>query len=318
MSRCVSTIYPASPTSPFTSFPGSSALGGGEIHQAKILLLTSHSGYAILSEKMGQFMTGFTDEDLEDLRFAKQILENPGITAKLTYFIGIPIEKGIELLPEKWSETIRDATRKALIVALNGALLTLDKRIQAPAQNVWHKVAVAVSGAGGGALGLPALIVELPVSTTIMLRSIADIARSEGEQLHLTASKLACMEVFALGGRSSKDDSAESGYFTVRAALAKAVSEAAEFIAERGLAREGAPAIIRLTTQIAERFGVTVSEKMVAQAVPAIGAIGGAMINLVFIDHFQDMARGHFTVRRLERKYGAEAVKTAYLKLANK
>jgi hypothetical protein len=49
--------------------------------------------------------------------------------------------------------------------------------------------------------------------------------------------------------------------------------------------------------------------------VPAIGAAGGAAINLVFINHFQDMARGHFTVRRLERKYGAEVVREEYSRL---
>ena len=30
------------------------------------------------------------------------------------------------------------------------------------------------------------------------------------------------------------------------------------------------------------------------------------------MQHFQDMARGHFTVRRLERIYGTEAVRRAY------
>ena len=103
------------------------------------------------------------------------------------------------------------------------------------------------------------------------------------------AAKIACLEVFALGGRSSKDDASESGYFAVRAALAKAVSEAAEFIAERGLAKEGGPVIVRLISQIAGRFGVIVSEKAAAQAVPAVGALGGAVINLMFIDHFQNI-----------------------------
>jgi len=46
-----------------------------------------------------------------------------------------------------------------------------------------HKMFVATSGAVGGAFGLPALTVELPVSTITMLRSIADIARSEGEKI---------------------------------------------------------------------------------------------------------------------------------------
>lgn len=259
-----------------------------------------------------------TSEDLNDLRRAKQVLENPSLAAKITNVIGSPIEKGFELLPAKWSEAVSDATRKALETALDLALLTLGKTGQGQAQNIWHKLAVAASGGTGGALGIPGLIVELPVSTGIMLRSIADIARGEGEQLNLPEVKLACIEVFALGGRTSKDDASESGYFAVRAALAKAVSEAAEFIAERGLAKEGAPAIARLISQLTERFGVTVSEKAAAQAVPAIGAVGGALINLVFIDHFQDMARGHFTVRRLERKYDPATVKAAYVALPNK
>ncbi len=90
------------------------------------------------------------------------------------------------------------------------------------------------------------------------------------------------------------------------------MSEAAQYIAERGLAREGAPAIARLIGEIAARFSVNVSQKVAAQAVPIVGAAGGALVNLVFIDHFQDVARGHFIVRRLERKYGATATREAY------
>jgi hypothetical protein len=49
--------------------------------------------------------------------------------------------------------------------------------------NFFHKLIVTATGAGGGAFGLAGLPVELPVSITIMLRSVADIARSEGEQI---------------------------------------------------------------------------------------------------------------------------------------
>ena len=256
-----------------------------------------------------------TPEHIEQLRRAKQLLENPGFTAKITNFIGKPIEKGIELLPDKWSEVVSAATKKSLEKAFDVALMTLGENGQLESSDIWHKIAATASGACGGAFGLPALVIELPVSTTIMLRAIADIARSEGEDICLAESKLACLEVFALGGRTSKDVAAESGYFAVRAALAKVVSEAAEFIAERGLAKEGAPIIVRLISQIATRFGVNVSKKAAAQAIPAVGAVGGALINLAFIDHFQDMARGHFTVRRLERIYGTEVVQSEYRKL---
>jgi hypothetical protein len=256
-----------------------------------------------------------TPEHIEQLRIAGQLLENPGLTAKITSAIGKPIEKGIKLLPEKWSQAINDVTKKSLEAALDAALMTISKNGLLESSNIWHKIAATATGAGGGAFGLPALMIELPISTTIMLRSIADIARSEGEDIRMAESKLACLEVFALGGRTSNDVATESGYFTIRAALAKAVSEAAEFIAERGLAEEGAPVIVRLISQITTRFGVNVSEKAAAQAIPAVGALGGALINLAFIDHFQDMARGHFTVRRLERIYGTEVVQSEYRQL---
>ena len=97
-------------------------------------------------------------------------------------------------------------------------------------------------------------------------------------------------------------------------ALARAVSEATGHIAGKGLTQEGAPPLIRLIIKVGERFSIQVSEKAAAQAVPAIGAGGGALINTLFIDHFQDMARGHFIVRRLESKYGHDLVKETYMK----
>ena len=72
---------------------------------------------------------------------------------------------------------------------------------------------------------------------------------------------------------------------------------------------------MRLIAQLATRFGVNVSEKAAAQAVPVIGAAGGAVINVLFIDHFQDMARGHFTVRKLERIYSSERIREEYERL---
>jgi hypothetical protein len=61
-----------------------------------------------------------------------------------------------------------------------------------------------------------------------------------------------------------------------------------------------------------EDNGIPVTEKIMAQAVPIVGAAGGAFSNVLFMNHFQDVARGHFTVLRLEEKYGADAVKDAY------
>jgi len=95
----------------------------------------------------------------------------------------------------------------------------------------------------------------------------------------------------------------------VRGLLARSVTEAARFIAERGVVEEGAPALARFTAQVSARCGLVITQKAAAQAIPVIGALGGAGVNYAFVEHFQTVARGHFTVRRLERNYGGQVVR---------
>jgi len=113
----------------------------------------------------------FQQTDLNALKKAKTILENPGIAAKITNFLGIPIEKGFELLPDNWNVKIGEMTQEALSKALHAAVFTMKASHGEEASNIWHKIAVATTGGIGGFFGLPALAVELPISTTIMLRS---------------------------------------------------------------------------------------------------------------------------------------------------
>lgn len=251
-------------------------------------------------------------DDREELQAAKRLLENPGFAAKVTNFLGYPIEKALDALPDSVSEKLGEATKSALTAAANAALFTLKDTPNEAARNMWHKLSVAVSGGVGGFLGVPGLLVELPISTTIMLRSVADIARSQGESISAPNTRAACIEVFAMGGSSESDDALESVYYAVRIALAREVTEAAEFLVERTVAEEAAPAVARFIAVVAERFGIQVSEKAAAQFVPVIGSVGGAAINLAFIQHFQSMARGHFTIRRLERKYGEDTIEAEY------
>jgi len=221
--------------------------------------------------------TPFTREDLDALRRARDLLDNPGLAARLTHALGSPIEQGLKYLPAGWHERIGEATRLALAKAADAALFTLGEQPGKTSSDRWHKLGVAVAGGVGGFFGL------------------------------------ACLEVFALGGSRSDDDAAVGGYYAARALLARAVSQAAQYAGGSvALEKAAPPALARLIALVAERFGVQITEKAAAQAVPALGAVGGAVINTLFIDHFQDMARGHFTVRRLEGKYGREAVRQAY------
>lgn len=253
-----------------------------------------------------------TQAELQDLRQAVALLETPGLTAKITHLVGRPLEKGMDMLPARWNAKVQDITRAAITKAADAALFTLKDVPGHGASPRWHKVGAAVSGGVGGFFGLAALAVELPVSTTLMLRSIADVARSQGERLSEADTRAACIAVLALGGPQPGDDATDSGYYAVRTLLARSVSEASQFLAQKAATKEGAPALVRLVALVAQRFGVQVSEKAMAQAVPALGAAGGALVNTLFIDHFQDMAKGHFTVRRLERHHGQAAIQALY------
>ncbi len=253
-------------------------------------------------------------EELAELHFAARCLEGDSFASRATNLLGRQVEALGRALPSPARQAVARASESALRIALRLALRTIDKRSPAKAAKGAHKAAVAASGALGGAFGLASTAIELPISTTILLRSIAEIAREEGEDLSAPTGALACVEVFALGGEE-QEAAYESGYFAVRAALAKSVSESARFVAGQGLGAQSAPALVRLMTQIAARFGVVVSEKAAAQAAPMLGAIGGAAVNAAFAAHFQTLARGHFIVRRLERRHGAKLVAFEYQRL---
>ena len=260
--------------------------------------------------------TQMTPADHAALMDAVRRLEHIGPALRLANIVGRKVNLLKNLAPEKAAQFVDNATMAAMKIALKFALASLYGR-PIRDRNRAHKILAVASGAAGGALGLASLPFELPVTTTFMLRSIADIARSEGEDLRDPETALACLEVFALDGRAPGDNVSESGYFAIRGLLARSVSEAARYIASRGVIDETAPALLRLLAQIGTRFGFVVSQKLVAQATPALGAAGGAAINFAFMDHFQSLAKGHFTVRRLERIYGPEPVRAEYQRISS-
>jgi hypothetical protein len=256
--------------------------------------------------------TMLTVEDHAALCKAVDLLECTSLPMRLTNLAGKQLEYASRALPQKATKLIANAAELAIKTALRGALATTSHAPGAPASNRWHRTLTAASGAAGGAFGMAALSVELPVSTTLMLRSIAEIARAQGEDLSNPETRLHLLEVFALGGRKPGEEVLEGGYFAARMVLSKSVSEAARYLATKSIGDESAPVVVRVISTIAARFGIVVTQKLAAQAVPIIGALGGAAANYAFMQHFQDLAAGHFTVRRLERIYGADTVFAAY------
>lgn len=261
-------------------------------------------------------MTSLTPQDLVALERAVQLLEHPGLGELISRVLGHPIQLIGRALPPAVFRTIRAASVKSIEAALRVALRTMGRKPSARPR-LLHNALASASGAAGGAFGLATLPIELPVSTIIMLRAIAEIARREGEDLSDPEAALACVEVFALGGHAGAVVPPE-GYFAIRSVLTKSMTDATRYIAARGLIEGGRPLLVRFITQVAARFGTIVTMKVAAQTLPAIGALGGATVNYLFINYFQNVAQGHFTIRRLERAYGADAVRSEYERIAKK
>ena len=254
-----------------------------------------------------------TDKDIEALRAAVLHLERESLAMRLAQLAGKSAKLFERVLPRAVADAASFATQSALRASLKLALSPRFSRLRDETGR-WHKALATLTGATGGAFGLPALVAELPISTSILLHAIADIARAEGEDLSTPEGVLACVEVLALGGRDVSAKPGE-GYYAIKATLAHSLASLGRYFAERGFVEESAPVFMRVIVSVAQRFGVAVSQKLAVQAVPVLGAFAGAAVNAAFMSHFQSMAKGHFIVRRLQRLYGNDLVATNYARI---
>jgi hypothetical protein len=238
-------------------------------------------------------------------------LERSNLVIRLADYAGQPISRVMRALPKGAQDKVQAAVHRALLEGMRVTVKSLDRPAPAEPANLAPKVIAGVAGGISGFAGLAALPIELPITTVNMLRAIAAIARAEGESLADRETQMACLEVFALGHRGG-GIAMEAGYYALRTMLAKTTGEAVTHLLQRGAAEEMAPALVRLVSEIAARYGLIVSDRAAASAIPVLGALGGATINWVFMDYFQEVARGHFTMRRLERAYGAESIRELY------
>jgi len=288
-------------------------------------------------------MSGLADDDLARIVQAAQYLENPRFLMRAANTLGKPIESLLGAMPAVMQHTVSKAVQKAMETALQTALLTLgdgdaakgDWQAQektSKTRSQLHTATAAATGFAGGFFGAAGLAVELPLTTTVMLRSIAQIARDYGADLNDPAVRLECLAVLALGSAPPKEHAAaasgsasgdvasmESSYYTSRIAIGMALKSASEYVAGRtaaqiaeAVAKRSAPALVRFLSMIVGRFNTVVGEKAIAQAVPVAGALAGAALNAAFTEHFNTVARMHFDLRRLERLHGESVVAKAY------
>jgi EcsC protein family len=249
---------------------------------------------------------------------AVKSLENPNFAARLSDYAGVPVNRVLGFLPKVANNQLSEMVRSAIMKSLDVAIDTLEDE-PPPTPATWFSSFLAgVTGGVSGLVGLAALPIELPLTTTFMLRAIAAIARHEGEDLTKIEARLACLEVFALGSKQRNEKVDNIGYYAARALLSKYTSDIVSFVAERGAIDASVPVVRSMVAEIASRFGLVVSDKIAAGALPILGAVGGATVNVIFMDHFQRVAQAHFSLRRLERTYGTAHIRQRYAELAKR
>ena len=174
-------------------------------------------------------------------------------------------------MPKAANDRVNKIVETAILNALNIAIRSIEPQSKRPPARRTASLLAGISGGVSGFFGIAALPIELPVTTTLMLRAIADIARHHGEDLSTLEARLACVEVFALGAPQA-DRQMDLGYYASRTLISRLAANATSILLERGTANVSAPVVSSLVGEIVTRFGVVVTERSAVSALPVLGA----------------------------------------------
>ncbi|MDA7966597.1 EcsC family protein [Ruegeria sp.] len=218
------------------------------------------------------------DPEAELDRLATHYNAAGGAGIKLLNRLGGSAESLLEQLPEPVRQGLTGATEQALWVAMHAAQ---SSRRAVPDQPPWVNTAVTTAmGAAGGLGGVSTALMELPATTTMLLRSIQGAAAREGFDPAEEGVKFDCIRVLSAAGPLSHDDGVDTGFFSVRLTLT-------------------GPTMQRLIAAVAPKLSVVLGQKLAAQSVPILGALAGGGTNYVYTRYYQQIAHVHFGLRRL-------------------
>lgn len=255
------------------------------------------------SQELGNACVAFDAAEIDELRAIAALHdEAAGLMMQVVNWAGSQVDSLLAKAPQALLAKIDEASSLALREAYEVAVSTqgetdpagfISQALAWAQGERWHKVASAVTGALGGAGGFAGTIVDLPVTTTLILRSIQQVAAAHGEDISQHEVRAQCVAVFGLGGTLPEDDDTDLGLFTTRLAL-------------------NGQTITAMISAVAPRFAAIVGQKLLTQATPLIGAVAGATINTIFTGYYQTMAHVHFRLRKLERAHDPDQVRACF------
>ncbi len=256
----------------------------------------TQAGTSVTAVRTGETLDPASQAELA--RAMTQLRNGGGVVVRLADMVGGAMgrtmrfgTRSLGVMPGA-QHAVEGIVEAALRRAFDIAVLRLGREGQPQQSRRLAGPLVFLSGAVGGFVGMGGFVPDAAVTSLAIMREIARIAVEEGEDLAEPETRAACLQVFALNAGQKDGAEADSSYFSARFVM------------------QGRP-IAMLLTDVARRFGVTLSQKFALQAVPVVGALAGASLNAAFLGHYRELARAHFTVRRLERQFGETAVREA-------
>ena len=213
-----------------------------------------------------------------------------GVLMRAINTVGDQLESGLKMIPAPVRSQLDDAAQKALTHSYAAAGKTRSGRLGRITADVrLQRAMAALSGALGGAGGLATALAELPVATTLIFRSVQDVAEQYGDDPNSPETRIECLRVFGAGGPDEADDGVDTAFVSARLTISGV-------------------AINSLINKIAPRFAAVLGQKLASQAVPVLGAVAGAGTNYAFLTYYSEIAHVHFGLRQLGRDFGDEQV----------
>lgn len=216
-------------------------------------------------------------------RLAGKYLDAGGLVMDLLVSIGGGAQGLLDRLPGFVRHRLDGITLAALNRAFDAA--SRSRHYVRDRGDWFNRLATTVSGAAGGVAGLPGAMVELPLTISMLLRAILEIAAEHGFDPEAEETRIEAIRVFAAAGPMSDDDGTDMGLLAAKMTIT-------------GQTVQG------LIARIAPRLAAVLGQKLAAQATPVFGAVAGASINFAFAGYYQEVARVHFGLLRLARETG--------------
>lgn len=216
-------------------------------------------------------------------KLARRYLDASGLGMEILSAIGGSAQGLIDRLPGFIKSRLDDIALAALNRAFRVA--TRSRSYVRDRGDWFNRLASTVSGAAGGVAGLPGAIVELPVTVTMLLRAILEIAEEHGLDPDSDEVRVEALRVFASAGPMAEDDGTDLGLLAARMSVTGQTVQS-------------------IIARVAPKFAAVLGQKLAAQATPLFGAVAGASINYTFARFYQEIARVNFGVLRLAEETG--------------